>query len=371
MSLIKTSQHLAISAGRSLTKQFKGFNIRVRDADGYIHATDMCKVGKKEWSGYIRGKSTKEFIKELESVLQIPTSLLIQSNSTGKYENRGTWVHPHIAINLAQWVSPIFAVKVAGWVSRFISGDLSLAKEVLETHDTENNTRTSFESKVNPETNERLVIMESVSKEEPKDELEQYDEQMKFDAFKHKYDRLRGLLNKNKIVIKQKECKISQLSLEIRNQSRQIQELLGYAKDTKTILGNVNEHAIKLDKRLDIVLPNKVDLEKVPDNEAPQVWIMRDKAAESDELNLYVIRSQLKGMTSAIKKLKRTYGDEIVTSYKIKQPNAVIFWNTIKKKYSTNIIKDPKNNWFKLDGITRKNFFRNINQMDNVRTKKV
>ena len=139
MNIVKHIQRsgaeIAISAGRALTKQFNGFNIRVRNTDGYIHATDMCKVGNKEWSGYLRNKNTKEFITELESILQICRMLLIQTKTGGSKEETGTWVHPHVAINLAQWVSPIFAVKVAGWVSRFISGDLSLAKEVLENND--------------------------------------------------------------------------------------------------------------------------------------------------------------------------------------------------------------------------------------------
>ena len=29
---------------------------------------------------------------------------------------QGTWVHPHVAINLAQWLSPRFAVRVSQWV---------------------------------------------------------------------------------------------------------------------------------------------------------------------------------------------------------------------------------------------------------------
>jgi hypothetical protein len=98
MSIIKTTQQLAISTGTALTKQFNGFNIRVRYTDGYIHATDMCKVGKKEWANYKQIKRTIEFIKELESDLGIPRSKLIQSNKGGDSKLQGTWVHPHIAI---------------------------------------------------------------------------------------------------------------------------------------------------------------------------------------------------------------------------------------------------------------------------------
>jgi formylmethanofuran dehydrogenase subunit B len=79
MSLVKTTQQLAISTGVALSKQFKGFDIRVRDTDGYIHATDMCKVGKKRWNDYYTNKRNKEFFEELGIVTGILVSELIQS----------------------------------------------------------------------------------------------------------------------------------------------------------------------------------------------------------------------------------------------------------------------------------------------------
>jgi hypothetical protein len=94
---------------------FDGYEIRQRSSDGFIKATDMCKAGKMKWTHYYRTKTAKLFIKELKSELLISNSL-IQSNRSGKYENRGTWVHPRIAIHLAQWISSKFAVEVTGWV---------------------------------------------------------------------------------------------------------------------------------------------------------------------------------------------------------------------------------------------------------------
>jgi hypothetical protein len=130
MALVKKSAVNLI--GSAITKQFNGFNIRVREIDGYIHATDMCKVGKKRWNDYITNKTTKAFLTALETDTRILVTKLIESNQGGDAKLQGTWVHPHIAINLAQWVSPMFAVKVAGWVSKFISGDLSLIQDSVE-----------------------------------------------------------------------------------------------------------------------------------------------------------------------------------------------------------------------------------------------
>lgn len=126
----------------------------------------------------------------------------------------------------------------------------------------------------------------------------------------------------------------------------------------------------KMDNRLDEVLPNKVDLEKLPEDHRPQVIIMRDRDTEPGECNLYVIRAQKKKIKPAIKKLRTKYGDNIHRSYTIKQPNAIAFWNTIRRKYSDNICKDPKSNWFLLDGITQRAFYNAINVMEDERKKK-
>jgi hypothetical protein len=52
----------------------------------------------------------------------IPIGSLVRTIVTGPNECRGTWVHPQVAINLAQWVSARFAVLVSEWVFEWLSG---------------------------------------------------------------------------------------------------------------------------------------------------------------------------------------------------------------------------------------------------------
>jgi hypothetical protein len=96
--------------------------IQQRVKDGYINATAMCKAAGKRWPDYNRLGTTTAFIGELSSVVQIPTTELVQSVSGGTPEHQGTWVHPQVAIHLAQWLSPEFAVKVSQWVYDWMSG---------------------------------------------------------------------------------------------------------------------------------------------------------------------------------------------------------------------------------------------------------
>lgn len=95
-----------------------------RVTDGYINATAMCKASGKLMGDYLRLSSTKAFLDELSSDMGIPISGLVQSIKGGVTHLQGTWVHPQIAINLAQWLSPKFAVLVSKWVFEWMSGNI-------------------------------------------------------------------------------------------------------------------------------------------------------------------------------------------------------------------------------------------------------
>jgi hypothetical protein len=96
--------------------------ISQRAKDGYINATAMCKAANKLFNDYSRLSTTEAFVKELGAVTGIPVTELIQSLRGGHPELQGTWVHPQVAIHLAQWLSPQFAVQVTQWVFEWISG---------------------------------------------------------------------------------------------------------------------------------------------------------------------------------------------------------------------------------------------------------
>ena len=97
--------------------------INQRAADGYVNATAMCKAVDRQFHDYIRLASTKDFVQALMTETGIPVSGLIQSVRGGDPKLQGTWVHPQVAINLAQWLSPEFAVKVSQWIFEWLSGD--------------------------------------------------------------------------------------------------------------------------------------------------------------------------------------------------------------------------------------------------------
>lgn len=98
-----------------------GHTIEQRTADGYLNATAMCKATGKLFADYSRLASVREFLTELESVMGIPITELTQSLRGGNEREQGTWVHPKVAIHLAQWLSPRFAVQVVTWVEEWMT----------------------------------------------------------------------------------------------------------------------------------------------------------------------------------------------------------------------------------------------------------
>lgn len=105
-------------------RQVDNNHIEQRLLDGYINATALCKACGKNLSDYVRLKSTTDFFNELSSDMGFPISALIQIVRGGDPRFQGTWVHPQVAIHLAQWASPKFAVAVSKWVFEWMQGNI-------------------------------------------------------------------------------------------------------------------------------------------------------------------------------------------------------------------------------------------------------
>ncbi len=116
MRRIEAPQQLAI-----LHHSYGGEIIRQRSSDGYVDAAAMCKAASKEWADYVRLSDTQAFLAALSSDTGFPMPALVQSGPGGTASGQVTWVHPRIAIHVAQWLSPQIAVPVSRWVFDWMS----------------------------------------------------------------------------------------------------------------------------------------------------------------------------------------------------------------------------------------------------------
>lgn len=83
-----------------IERQLESRIIPQRASDGYINATAMCQAAGKLFGGYRRTAETQAFLEELARSMQIRIDPLIVTIMDGQNEERGTWVHPHVAVSL-------------------------------------------------------------------------------------------------------------------------------------------------------------------------------------------------------------------------------------------------------------------------------
>ncbi len=104
---------------------YEGQIVRQRSGDGYVNATALCSAAGKLFGHYYENDKTTEFVQELSSDIGKPITALVQIVRGGNPALQGTWVHPQVAIHLAQWLSPRFAVQVTQWIYEWLSGQLT------------------------------------------------------------------------------------------------------------------------------------------------------------------------------------------------------------------------------------------------------
>ena len=125
-----------------IDKNDQPYAIICRESDGYINVTNLCKAGGKKFSHWNSLDKTKQFLKILEEhinseyqnktsagipALVLTDQTLLENNKVelilhenGGNGERHVWIHPKVAINIAQWISPKFDVQVTIWVHQLL-----------------------------------------------------------------------------------------------------------------------------------------------------------------------------------------------------------------------------------------------------------
>ena len=132
-----------------IEKQIKTFEsltlnnivITSRSDDNFINATQLCQAGGKQFNDWYRLNTTKQLINEFGTKAGIPALdsqnntiknllKLVDINKDGSYI--GTWIHPELAIQLAQWLSPKFAIQVSKWIiNLFTNGKVEINTKLV------------------------------------------------------------------------------------------------------------------------------------------------------------------------------------------------------------------------------------------------
>ncbi len=111
--------------------------VEQRVTDGFINGTAMCVAHGKDVSDWLKNDGTWDLVTALANDLGVdfnsdknPNSAKTRVSATypslviskrGSPENGGgAWLHPDLAVQLAQWCNPFFAIQVSRWVREWI-----------------------------------------------------------------------------------------------------------------------------------------------------------------------------------------------------------------------------------------------------------
>ena len=115
-----------------------GVIVEQKRADGFINATAMCAAHGKEIKQWFRNEESIEIIQALadDLGLQIKGEVshlsstinvsrvypeLVTAKLGSPDNGGGTWVHPDLAIQIAQWCNKPFAIQVSRWIREWLT----------------------------------------------------------------------------------------------------------------------------------------------------------------------------------------------------------------------------------------------------------
>ena len=99
-----------------------------RTTDNYVNVTKWCTAFGKRWDTFTRVKDHKAYLESLTLNASVNGRLV----ETNRGKRSGTWVHPLVALRVAQWLSPEFHVCVNQVFQRYLEGDVTLATEIVK-----------------------------------------------------------------------------------------------------------------------------------------------------------------------------------------------------------------------------------------------
>lgn len=114
-----------------VVENYQGHPVEFRRADGYLNLTALARTFGKRSNDFMRLPSTQRTLSAWAKRLNsLPEDLVVTINGG---PNRGTWLHPSIAIAAARWVSEDFECWCDGTMTKIVSGEKVLVDRIPAT----------------------------------------------------------------------------------------------------------------------------------------------------------------------------------------------------------------------------------------------
>jgi hypothetical protein len=146
----------------------------------------------------------------------IPIIKLIEVKQ-GRYG--GSWIHPKVAIHLAQWISADFAVQVSNIIYKYATNDLTLVQDIVEKTNKDTNTVSNITLASNPD-DLSVIMLQKTYERDDKDAKYTYEE------LQNKFKMIQYELEMSKKTIVEKDNKIDELMRKLNHISEQNNRIL-------------------------------------------------------------------------------------------------------------------------------------------------
>lgn len=96
--------------------------------DGYFRAAAMANAFRTRYTFFVRNQHAQEYIRYLQD--KHPGEEIERRNSHARNGERGTDIHPLLAIEFARWISIPFYYQVTKWAQQAMTGDLNVRRDI-------------------------------------------------------------------------------------------------------------------------------------------------------------------------------------------------------------------------------------------------
>lgn len=332
-------------------EKLNGREIRVREKDGYICVTDICKAvdEAKKIHEYFSVERHRDYREEVARVTGEATSDLLEIKRGGDPKAQGTWAHPLIAIDVARWASPKLALEMNSWFMKYVKGDLSAVQELLKRSEVIREVPVAVAA-----TSSEMVVVEGDGK--ARDDLLKTIQSLK------------DQLAKKDLIIAKKNARIERRDRKIDNLEAKIDELLRRSERTLDQNDDLKRDVHRLHVKVDRIAVDAAPKYGTPDRNLPALYIYADRKTKN--YPYLAIRAQEKAVRGLVRRQEKrwncslvlivrisSYADESADSLRERNSyaNAVTLYSQFRDLYGKYMnVYDKSPNWFELNELAER-----------------
>jgi predicted regulator of Ras-like GTPase activity (Roadblock/LC7/MglB family) len=264
-------------------------------------------------------------------------------------------------------ISAEFAAEVSGVFDRYLRGDLTLVTDVVQRNNDNNDTNTSVEIRSNPHSGDCIALFKTVS-----NQVLKKDSWTKLELCVQ-FDKLNNAIEQQKethvLVVKQKDDKIDQLMIEMKEQSAKIDNLLKHAEKSEVVAAEASADLRVVRRTVVQMSGGHVKADNIPVLKRHCFMILKAPRRRNNKYKIIMAQNGYAGTVS--NKIIAKYSN-VKVIVRMKCPNPNEFWASIKSAClgvmgrGKKIVQVANKSWIKFEGFTDADIKSCVKKVDTI-----